>query len=186
MNIINCGIYGPKLIYPEIFKDERGFFFETWQNKRYINEGVPDIFVQDSISLSKKGVKRGLHFQNPNTQAKLVSVIKGEIFDVAVDIRFGSPTFSKWVGKTLDDKTYNQFYIPKGFAHGYCVLSNEAIILYKLSDYYTPSSEKGIFCDDPDIGINWPNMKFLMNSRDTNFPLLKYVPKDFLPEYIQE
>jgi dTDP-4-dehydrorhamnose 3,5-epimerase len=183
MKIEMCFIPGLKLITPDIYKDARGIFFETWQFKKYYDNGIQDYFLQDSVSLSIKNVRRGLHYQYPHSQAKLVSVLKGEIFDVVVDIRCTSPTFGNWFGIILNDIIFNQLYIPKGFAHGYNVLSNEAIISYKLSDYYNPSDEKGISCDDPDIKIKWKkskNSQFIMNARDAQFPLLKNIPNNQL------
>ncbi|MEI6386648.1 MAG: dTDP-4-dehydrorhamnose 3,5-epimerase [Spirochaetota bacterium] len=145
------------LIQPKVFGDGRGYFLETWSEKDYEAAGIPDRFVQDNQSMSQKGVLRGLHFQRQHPQGKLVRVIIGEVFDVAVDLRAGSPTFGKWHGVVLSCDLQNQYYISPGFAHGFVVLSDQAVFSYKCTDFYHPEDEGGIRWDDPGIGIDWPS-----------------------------
>ena len=149
-------IEGVFIIEPSVFGDARGYFMETYQQEEFAAAGIPGPFVQDNQSKSTKGVLRGLHFQKEHTQGKLVRVVSGEVFDVAVDCRPKSKTFGKWVGVVLSAENKKQFYIPQGFAHGFLVLSDEAEFTYKCTDYYDPTSEGGIRWDDPDIGIQWP------------------------------
>ncbi|NCC07442.1 MAG: dTDP-4-dehydrorhamnose 3,5-epimerase [Clostridia bacterium] len=157
-NFIGTDIDGVIIIEPTVFGDSRGYFMETYQNEEFAAAGIKGPFVQDNQSKSTKGVLRGLHFQKEHTQGKLVRVISGEVFDVAVDCRPNSKTFGKWVGVTLSAENKNQFYIPEGFAHGFLVLSDEAEFTYKCTDYYTPSAEGGVKWDDPEIGIVWPSI----------------------------
>jgi dTDP-4-dehydrorhamnose 3,5-epimerase len=145
-------------IQPKVFGDNRGYFVETYSERDFIAAGIKADFVQDNQSLSHRGVLRGLHFQKTHPQAKLVSVIEGEVFDVAVDLRPGSPTFGKWEGITLSGELHSQFYIPAGFAHGFLVLSDKALFAYKCTDFYHPEDEGGIRWDDPRIGIEWPDV----------------------------
>lgn len=149
-------IEGVYIIEPTVFGDERGYFMETYQKEVFSNGGISAEFVQDNQSKSKKGVLRGLHFQYTQPQGKLVRVIKGEVFDVAVDLRSDSDTYGKWVGVVLSSENKKQFYIPEGFAHGFLVLSDEAEFTYKCTDYYNADDEGGIKWDDADIGIDWP------------------------------
>lgn len=145
------------LIEPKVFSDERGFFMESFKESEFNLKGIKTRFVQDNFSHSLNGVLRGLHYQkNPKAQDKLVMATKGEIFDVAVDIRKGSPTYGKWVGEVLSDKNHKLLYIPKGFAHGFCVLSDTADVLYKVNSEYSPEHERGILWNDKKIGIIWP------------------------------
>jgi dTDP-4-dehydrorhamnose 3,5-epimerase len=153
MEVKNLEIPEVKLIKPRRFDDDRGFFQQTYHQRQYQAAGISPVFVQDNWSHSSKGVLRGLHYQLKNPQAKLVSVIRGEVFDVAVDIRRGSPAFGKWVGEILSAENGCQLYVPEGFAHGFCVLSDTVDFFYKCSDFYTPGDEYGIRWDDPDIGI---------------------------------
>lgn len=157
-NFIGTDIDGVIIIEPTVFGDSRGYFMETYQNEEFAAAGIKGPFVQDNQSKSTKGVLRGLHFQKEHTQGKLVRVISGEVFDVAVDCRPNSKTFGKWVGVTLSAENKKQFYIPEGFAHGFLVLSDEAEFTYKCTDYYTPSAEGGVKWDDPEIGIVWPSI----------------------------
>ena len=138
-------------------------------------------FVQDNVSYSKKGILRGLHYQYPRAQAKLVQVIKGKIFDVAVDIRRGSSTFSQWVGTNLSDENKRQLYIPKGFVHGFCVLSDAAFVSYKCTEFYAPDDESGILWSDPDLGIDWPVTDPELSAKDIRYPRLRDVPPERLP-----
>jgi dTDP-4-dehydrorhamnose 3,5-epimerase len=157
------------LITPHVFHDERGYFYELHNHERYVTHGIGP-FVQDNVSKSHRGTIRGLHLQNPHGQGKLVSVLHGEIYDVAVDVRRGSPTFCGWVGVVLSDKNNNQLYIPPGFAHGFCVISSEAIVVYKCTESYDPTSEIGLAFNDFDI--NWPTSEPIMSDKDRNNLLL--------------
>jgi dTDP-4-dehydrorhamnose 3,5-epimerase len=158
MKIIATKIPDVKIIEPTVFGDERGFFMETWQQKQFeeLVTGKPTQFVQDNHSKSKKGILRGLHYQTQNTQGKLVRVVSGEVFDVAVDIRKGSPTFGEWVGVYLSEQNKRQLWVPEGFAHGFYVTSDEAEFVYKCTNYYDPNSEVSIKWDDETLGISWP------------------------------
>lgn len=158
MNIIDTNIPDVKIIEPTVFGDERGFFMETWNLKRFeeLVTGKPTTFVQDNHSKSKKGILRGLHYQTENTQGKLVRVVYGEVFDVAVDIRKNSPTFGQWVGEYLSAENKRQLWIPEGFAHGFYVTSNEAEFVYKCTDFYNSKAEISLFWADESLAINWP------------------------------
>ena len=171
------------ILEPKSFGDARGFFMETWQQERYEAIGIKEKFVQDNLSFSSRGVLRGLHYQNPNAQGKLVSVVQGEVFDVAVDIRVGSPTLGQWVGVNLSGENHRQLWVPPGFAHGFCVLSDTAYFTYKCTDVYTPSAEGGIMWNDPDIGIEWPIEDALLSEKDKVYPRLMDVPVEKLPRY---
>lgn len=158
MKVIDTHIPEIKIIEPQVFGDERGFFMETWQQKKFeeLVTGKPTPFVQDNHSKSSKGTLRGLHYQTENTQGKLVRVVSGEVFDVAVDVRKDSPTFGQWVGVYLSAESKRQIWVPEGFAHGFYVTSDEAEFVYKCTDYYDPSSEISIKWDDPTIDVEWP------------------------------
>jgi len=183
MNIENLSIPEVKLIRPRRFDDGRGFFMQTYHEKQYREAGINVRFVQDNWSRSTQGVLRGLHYQLKQAQDKLVSVTRGEVFDVAVDIRRGSPTFGKWVGTILSEENHCQMFIPKGFAHGFCVLSDEVDFVYKCSDFYTPGDEYALRWNDPDIGIKWLGQDFLISEKDQKAPLLKNVPTEHLPVF---
>ena len=170
------------LIEPDVFPDPRGFFMETFHSIKYAEHGVPAVFLQDNHSRSSRGVLRGLHYQLKNPQGKLVRVVSGEVFDVAVDIRRGSPWFGKWVGAILSEENHRQMYVPPGFAHGFCTLSEHADFLYKCTDLYAPGDEYGIAWDDPEIAIEWPEMDYLISDKDLANPLL--IESDHLPEYL--
>jgi len=180
MNIITTSIEGVLIIEPTVFNDNRGFFMETYQNERYQKYGISRVFVQDNLSFSVHGTLRGLHYQIKRSQAKLVQVITGEIFDVAVDIRYGSSTFGKWTGAYLSDHNKRQLYIPEGFAHGFCVISKTAHFLYKCSDFYAPEDECGIHWADSDIGIDWPVKNPIISEKDRQNPKLC----DLLPQQL--
>lgn len=169
------------LIEPTIYGDDRGFFSETFREDIFAEQGITDTFVQDNHSRSEGGVLRGLHYQLVQPQGKIVSVSRGRIFDVAVDIRSDSPTFGQWTGQVLDDVNFRRLYIPKGFAHGFVVLSDTADILYKCSDYYHPDSEQGVAWNDKDIGIEWPMTNVNLSQRDQLFPPLAEKMKKDLP-----
>lgn len=158
MKVKDTSIPDVKIIEPQVFGDERGFFMETWQQKKFeeLVTGKPTPFVQDNHSKSSKGILRGLHYQTENTQGKLVRVVSGEVFDVAVDVRKGSATFGQWVGVYLSAENKRQLWVPEGFAHGFYVTSDEAEFVYKCTDYYNPSAEHSIIWNDPEIGIEWP------------------------------
>lgn len=183
MNIIETKLPGVLLIEPQIFTDHRGTFFECYHRERYEQRGLPFNFVQDNLSRSRQGVLRGLHYQFPRAQGKLIWVTRGEIFDVAVDIRTNSPTFGQWIGHTLCGEKPQQVYIPPGFAHGFCVLSAEADFYYKCTDYYDPSSEHGILWNDPKLNIHWPIAEPILSSKDTLYPTLMQVSLEHLPCY---
>jgi len=173
MKVIETAISGVLIIEPKVFGDSRGFFLETFQANRYAEAGIPKPFVQDNHSHSARGVLRGLHFQKQYPQGKLVYVTQGTVFDVAVDIRKDSPTFGKWVGITLSAEKHQQFYVPPGLAHGFCVVSEQADFHYKCTDYYHQEDEGCIRWDDPDIGIDWPITHPLLSTKDANAPYLK-------------
>ncbi len=174
-------IDGVRIIRPDVYRDERGEFFESWNRRRYDESGVGDEFVQDNVSRSARGVLRGLHLQCPNDQVKLVSVQYGSIYDVAVDVRAGSPTFAKSVGVTLTHENHAQLLIPAGFAHGFCVTSEIAIVSYKCTDFYVPASELGVRWDDPDLAIAWPTSQPRLSPKDAAYPRLRDIPGARLP-----
>ena len=181
MKISETELPGVLLLEPKRFGDDRGFFMELFQEKRYAEAGIPGPFVQDNFSRSAKGILRGLHFQQPHAQGKLVQVFAGAVYDVAVDIRRGSPTFGRWVGMELSADNRRQLWVPPGFAHGFCVLSESADFHYKCTDFYSPASEHGIAWDDPDLGIPWPVKSPLLSPKDSVAPRLKDAP--VLPDY---
>ncbi len=176
MNITRFDIEGLMLIEPKVFGDARGFFYESWNERRYREAGIAAAFVQDNLSFSRRGALRGLHFQNPTPQAKLVTVLQGEVFDVAVDIRRGSPTFGRWHGVNLSADNKRQFFVPVGFAHGFAVLSETALFAYKCTDFYSPLNEGTVAWDDPDIGIRWPVTNPVLSDKDQRGMRLKDVP----------
>ena len=170
MQVSKTPIDGLLTIKPKIFADPRGMFYEVYSENKYEEHGIP-CFVQDNHSVSKKGVLRGLHYQVNPGQGKLVRVTRGEVFDVAVDIRKQSPTYGKWWGLSLSETNNFQLYIPIGFAHGFCVLSESAEVLYKCSDYYSPENERGILWNDPDLAIDWPVKDPILSEKDAVYPL---------------
>jgi len=183
MNVLETSLPGVMIIEPDVFGDERGFFMETWNGRRYEEAGLPGRFVQDNLSYSVRGVLRGLHFQNPRPQGKLVSVLRGEVFDVAVDIRVGSPTFGEWTAVTLSAEDKRQFYVPPDFAHGFVVTSEDALFFYKCTEFHSPSSEGIVLWNDPDIGIEWPVGAPTLSERDGKAPPLREMPEGTLPRY---
>lgn len=168
---------------PKVFTDDRGYFFETWNSTHYEQSGIPGPFVQDNISFSKKGILRGLHFQYPQSQGKLIQVLSGEVLDVVVDIRAGSPTYGQWVGEVLSESNHRQMYVPPGFAHGYCVTSEAALFSYKCTDFYNPATEHGIIWNDPDIGIEWPIAQPVLSTKDAVYLGLKDLRPENLPQF---
>lgn len=173
MNITCLSIEGLKVIEPRIFSDERGFFLESYRQPLYAASGIEPVFVQDNLSFSFKGTIRGLHYQKG--QDKLVSVLSGTIWDVAVDLRPGSPTFGQWEAVELDDRTRRQFFVPDGFAHGFCILSETALVQYKVSSIYDPKLERSIRWNDPQIGVAWPCQTPILSQRDQTSPFFKEV-----------
>jgi len=169
------------LVEAKSFSDTRGFFLESFKESIFCENGIETKFVQDNFSHSIKDVLRGLHYQkNPKAQAKLVSTLRGEIFDVAVDICKGSPTYGKWVGEVLSENNHKLLYIPEGFAHGFCVLSEEAYVLYKVNQEYSPEDEMGIMWNDSEINIEWPIDKPILHEKDSNLPSLKNTDNNFI------
>lgn len=168
MKIELTHLEGVKLIIPQVFEDERGFFMETYHEEKFKDHGLPTKFVQDNHSRSSKGILRGLHFQKPQWQGKLVRVIQGEIFDVAVDVRKDSSTYGQWYGTFLSDKNKNQLYVPEGFAHGFCVVSDIADVVYKCTSLYKPDEDNSLLWNDKDIGIEWPIDNPILSEKDKN------------------
>lgn len=169
------------LVEPKISADGRGFFFEAFNAERYRAAGIAGPFMQDNVSKSGRGVLRGLHLQWPHGQGKLVGVVEGEVFDVAVDVRPNSSTFRKWIGERLTAENARQLYIPSGFAHGFLVLSPTAVFVYKCTDYYHPESERAVRWDDPEIGIDWPMKEVILSERDRSAPSLATIDPGMLP-----
>jgi dTDP-4-dehydrorhamnose 3,5-epimerase len=183
MKIMNTSLPDVYIIEPQVFSDARGFFMETYHQRRYSEAGIEQVFVQDNLSSSIRGTLRGLHYQINHGQTKLIQVVKGTIFDVAVDIRRGSPYFGQWTGVELSGDNKRQVLIPQGFAHGFCVLSEVADVVYKCSDFYAPEDEGGILWSDPDLAIDWPVEKPLLSDKDGGLPCLADVPPERLPLY---
>jgi dTDP-4-dehydrorhamnose 3,5-epimerase len=183
MKITTTPLDGVIVLEPVVYGDERGYFLETWSRQRYIDAGITADFCQDNTSCSGKGILRGLHYQYPDPQGKLVSVASGEVFDVAVDIRLGSPTFGKNFGAILSEQNHKQMYIPPGFAHGFCVLSDAARFAYKCTAYFNARYDRGIAFDDPDIDVAWPVDNPLVSQKDSSSPRLADIPHDNLPKF---
>ena len=180
MKVTETPLPGVLMIEPKVFEDDRGYFLEAYHRDRYAEAGMRCDFVQDNHALSNKGVLRGLHFQATHPQVKLVRVIRGEVFDVAVDVRRGSPTFGKWFSAILSGKNKHQLYIPEGFAHGYCVLSEVADFEYKVTDFYWPDDQAGVIWNDPDLAISWPIQDPILSEKDKSLPRLSEAR---LPQY---
>lgn len=177
MKVEQTTLDGVLLVTPKVFGDGRGFFMETYNQEKAKEFGLPVNFVQDNHSKSSKGVLRGLHYQNPQWQGKLVRVVQGEIFDVAVDIRYNSATFGEWIGAYLNDENKQQLYVPQGFAHGFVVTSDTAEVIYKCTSLYAPEQEGSIMWNDPDIGIEWPIESPLLSEKDNKAMGLTDIPK---------
>jgi dTDP-4-dehydrorhamnose 3,5-epimerase len=172
------------LIEPKVFGDHRGYFVETWQQQRYAEHGIGPTFVQDNEAASGHGTLRGLHIQNPHGQGKLVQVITGTVFDIAVDVRLGSPTYGVWVGLELSAENKRQLWVPPGFLHGYLVTSETAIFAYKCTELYHPETQFAVRWDDPDIGIQWPTgITPTLSDKDRDAQLLREIPETQLPQY---
>jgi len=168
------------LVETKSFPDERGFFLESFKESAFHANGINARFIQDNLTHSIKGVLRGLHYQKaPKAQAKLVTALRGEIFDVVVDIRKGSPTYGKWIGETLSEQNHKLLYIPEGFAHGFCVLSEEADIFYKVNQEYSPEDDRGFIWNDPEIDVKWPIEKPIVSKKDQKLPILKNADNNF-------
>jgi len=183
MQVLKTNLPGVVIVEPKVFGDERGFFMETWNQARYAEMVTQETFVQDNVSFSRKGVLRGLHFQKINPQGKLVYVLQGEVFDVAVDIRVGSPTFGQWASVVLSAENKRQFFIPAGFAHGFCVTSDTALFAYKCTDKYNPQSEGSVLWNDPDLNIPWPTETPELSAKDAVGTKLADFSDDFLPTF---
>ncbi|HEV2538421.1 MAG TPA: dTDP-4-dehydrorhamnose 3,5-epimerase [Frateuria sp.] len=183
MKVVETSLPGALVIEPQVFGDARGFFYESYNEAKYREAGIDRRFVQSNVSRSAKGVLRGLHYQWPNPQGKLVSVLEGEVYDVAVDIRRGSPTFGRWAGVMLTADNHRHFWIPEGFAHGFCVLSEFATFSYQCTALYDREGDAAIRWNDADIGIDWPVSAPLLSEKDTRAPFLKDVPADRLPAF---
>lgn len=184
MRVIQSRLPGCAIIEPAVFGDSRGFFFEAWNAERFAKRGLPAHFVQSNVSSSSKGVVRGLHYQWPRPQGKLVSVLRGEVLDVAVDIRRGSPTFGQWEGVILSEENKRQFWIPEGFAHGFAVLSDSAVFSYLCTDVYVKEADAGVRWNDPAIGVDWQVHAPLLSEKDIEAPLLANIAEDRLPVFI--
>ncbi len=185
MEVKSTPLSGVLVVQPRYHRDARGFFVELWHQKRYAGHGIPENFVQDNVSASTRGVLRGMHFQNPAPQGKLVSVLMGEIFDVAVDIRQGSPTFGKWFGVSLSSDNGLQLWVPEGFAHGFLVTSEKAMVSYKCTELYRPEFESSLLWNDPRVGIQWPSMPdYSLSEKDKRGLPLNEIPQEKLPQYL--
>ena len=185
MRVLETGLDGVVIIEPSVHGDERGFFKESWKASSYGSHGLPVSFAQANISRSARGVLRGLHYQYRQPQGKLVSVLEGRIFDVAVDIRTGSPSFAQWAGVELTADNHRQLYVPEGFAHGFIVLSSSALFHYHCTTEYAPEYDAGIAWNDPDIGVKWPLQPEAVSAKDLDAPFLRDVPVERLPGYLQ-
>ena len=182
MKVEETELPGLLLIETRLFHDERGHFQESWNQRRYAEAGIPSTFVQDNVSWSRQGVLRGMHYQWPQPQGKLVSVLRGEVFDAAVDLRSDSPTFGQWTGFELSADNGRQLYIPEGFAHGFVVLSADAVFSYKCTDYYAPEAERTLLWDDPEVGVQWPVQDPVLSPKDqTGTPLEGLKLRQWLP-----
>ncbi|NOZ03917.1 MAG: dTDP-4-dehydrorhamnose 3,5-epimerase [FCB group bacterium] len=183
MRIEKTPLPGLFILWPKVFEDERGYFFESYREPVFRDLGLPVDFKQDNQAASEKGVLRGLHYQLRYPQGKLVRVSLGEVYDVAVDIRRGSPTFGRYFGTRLSDKNHKMMFVPAGFAHGYCVLSPRAIFQYKCTEIYHPEDEYGVIWNDPELAIDWPVSEPVVSEKDSSLPTLQAVPRDELPKY---
>ena len=184
MKITELGMPGLKLIEPKRYGDERGWFAEVWQDTRYRDAGIEEHFVQDNLAMSTRGVLRGLHAQEPHAQGKLVQVFQGRAYDVAVDLRAGSPSFGQWYGVVLDQDNGLQLYVPPGFLHGYYVMSDRALLGYKTTDIYSPSTEFSARWNDPDIGIEWPlEAEPVLSDKDREAPFLADIPESRMSRF---
>jgi dTDP-4-dehydrorhamnose 3,5-epimerase len=186
LDVVETELSGVLVIEPKVHRDSRGYFLETWREEVYAAAGLPARFVQDNLSYSIKGVLRGLHYQHPSGQGKLIAVLQGSAFDVAVDIRLGSPTFGQWVGVMLSEENRRQIYIPPGFAHGFVVIGEGALVSYKCTTAYDAASEGSIHWNDPDLGIAWPLDAPILSPKDQAAPRLSAVATHRLPRFEPE
>ncbi|MGB3543392.1 dTDP-4-dehydrorhamnose 3,5-epimerase [Rubrivirga sp.] len=182
MTVLETSLPDALVIEPRVFGDERGFFLERYHADRYAAAGIPATFVQDNHSRSPRGILRGLHFQKEHPQGKLVEVARGQIWDVIVDVRLGSPAFGQWEGVELSEDNHRQLWVPPGFAHGFCVTSDVADVFYKCTDVYRPDDEGGIAWDDPDLGIEWPVADPVLSAKDQTYPRLQDLEAADLPQ----
>jgi dTDP-4-dehydrorhamnose 3,5-epimerase len=185
MKVIQTSLPGAVVIEPQVFGDARGFFYESYNQAKYADAGITAKFVQSNVSRSSKGVLRGLHYQWPNPQGKLVSVLEGEVYDVAVDIRRGSPTFGQWAGVMLTADNHRHFWIPEGFAHGFCVLSEYATFSYQCTALYDAKADAGVRWNDAALGIDWPISAPQLSEKDLKAPLLADIPAERLPAFAE-
>ncbi|MCX7553455.1 dTDP-4-dehydrorhamnose 3,5-epimerase [Marinicella sp. S1101] len=183
MKVTNSKLPGVLIIEPQVFGDQRGYFMESWSQQRYRDAGITEDFVQSNVSKSQQGVLRGLHFQNPNPQGKLVYVTQGEVYDVAVDIRLGSPTFGQYESIILSEENHKQFYVPEGFAHGFCVLSESVTFAYLCTNYYDAAADHSILWSDEDISIDWPIRSPKLSEKDAKALKLNDICVDELPRF---
>jgi dTDP-4-dehydrorhamnose 3,5-epimerase len=184
MKVMETGLSGVLVIEPRVFEDERGYFYESYNEARFQALGIKASFIQTNVSRSERGVLRGLHYQWPNPQGKLVSVLEGEVYDVAVDIRKGSPTFGRWEAVILSAGNHRHLWIPEGFAHGFCVVSETATFTYQCTNLYDAASDASICWNDAAIAIDWPCSQPLLSAKDMKAPLLSTIPVDKLPKYV--
>ncbi|MBA5866679.1 MAG: dTDP-4-dehydrorhamnose 3,5-epimerase [Nitrospira sp. CR1.3] len=182
MRVTTIDIPGVLVIEPKVFRDRRGFFVETYHVQRYEDAGITERFVQDNYSRSVRSTLRGLHFQEPRAQGKLVMAVEGTVYDVVVDVRKGSPSFGKWYGAELSAENLWQIYVPPGCAHGFCVISETAAFMYKCTDYYSPEDERGVLWNDPALGIAWPVSQPILSAKDQAYPILAQMEAE-LPLY---
>jgi dTDP-4-dehydrorhamnose 3,5-epimerase len=185
VKVVETTLPGVKRVEPDVFGDARGFFFESYNQPRYAEHGITERFVQDNFSRSRAGILRGLHMQHPHAQGKLVSALEGEVFDVAVDVRVGSPSFGKWTGARLSSDNRHQLYVPPGFVHGFYVLSEHAVVHYKCTEVYHPETELSVLWNDPAIGVQWPLSagEPVLSDKDRAGLRLAEIPEDRLPRY---
>jgi dTDP-4-dehydrorhamnose 3,5-epimerase len=183
IHVRSTKLNGVIVFEPSVYTDARGHFFEMWSSEGYAAYGLPEHFVQDNVSRSQCGAVRGLHLQEPHSQGKLVQVLDGEVFDVAVDVRVGSPTFGRWIGERLSSENHLQMYVPPGFAHGFCVLSASALLSYKCTERYYPEAELSIAWNDPGLAIAWPVDAPILSERDASAPRLSAIASSRLPRW---
>ncbi|MEE9251269.1 MAG: dTDP-4-dehydrorhamnose 3,5-epimerase [Alphaproteobacteria bacterium] len=181
MRFLETELDGVLIVEPELFRDDRGFFMETYHSGKFAAAGIAARFVQDNHSRSRRGTLRGLHYQEPDAQGKLVRAVRGRIYDVAVDIRRGSPQFGRWLGVELDEENNRQLWVPPGFAHGFCTLSEDSEVVYKCTAHHVPESERAVRWDDPELAIDWPVDHPILSPRDAAAPSLAAAP--VLPAY---
>jgi dTDP-4-dehydrorhamnose 3,5-epimerase len=183
LEFVQTTLPGIIMIKSVVFQDPRGFFMETFHQEKYREGGIDGVFVQDNFSHSQKNTLRGLHYQLRYPQGKLIYALRGEIFDVVVDIRQGSPTFGKWESFILSGENRYQLFVPEGYAHGFCILSDTADVVYKCTDFYAPNDDFGVLWSDPTIGIDWPVKEPLLSEKDTKYPVLDDMPEESLPVF---